>query len=138
VKHALLAPFPELATVAVLAPSPPDIGPALDGFDAFDVVFRETRRFSNAVYLAPEPAEPFVAMTNAVWASFPDWPPYGGEFLPDITPHLTIAWGAKLEEAEADLAARLPIRTRAREVVLFAQVEPARWVAQSRVPLRGA
>ena len=124
--------------MTVLAPAPRDIGQALEGFEAFDVTFRETRRFSNAVYLAPEPEEPFIAMTRAVWARFPDWPPYGGEFLPDITPHLTIAWGAKLDEAEAAVAPRLPIRTRAREVVLFARVEPERWVPQMRFLLGGA
>ena len=124
--------------MTVLAPAPREIGQALEGFEAFDVTFRETRRFSNAVYLAPEPEEPFIVMTRAVWARFPDWPPYGGEFLPDITPHLTIAWGAKLDEAEAAVAPRLPIRTRAREVVLFARVEPERWVPQMRFLLGGA
>jgi hypothetical protein len=156
VRHALLAPFPELASIAgpwlehsiggrpshgipphvtVLAPSPEDIDHALDGFESFDVTFRETRRFSNAVYLAPDPEEPFIAMTKAVWARFPEWPPYGGEFLPDITPHLTIAWGAKLDEAEAAVASCLPIRARAREVVLFARTESERWVPKTRFPL---
>jgi len=87
------------------------------------------------VYLAPEPEEPSIAMTKAVWARFPDWPPYEGEFLPDITPHLTIAWGAKLDETEAAVASRLPIRTRASEVVLFARTESERWVPKMRFPL---
>jgi len=157
VRHALLVPFPELlplveqwlertdATgpsqgipphVTVLSPAPSGIGDVLDGFEAFDVVFRETRRFVDVVYLAPEPAEPFVALTRAVWGRFPDWPPYGGQFLPEITPHVTVAWGALLDEAEVDLGPRLPVRARACEAVLFGEVEPGRWERQASHPLR--
>ena len=39
--------------------------------------------------LAPEPAEPFRLLTAAVWAAFPEHPPYGGE-LADLVPHLTV------------------------------------------------
>lgn len=41
------------------------------------------------VYLAPEPADPFRALTEALVAAFPQCPPYGGEF-PDVVPHLTL------------------------------------------------
>jgi hypothetical protein len=157
VRHALLIPFPELlplveqwlertnATgpsqgipphVTVLFPAPWDIGDALDGFEAFDVEFHETRRFAEVVYLAPEPPEPFVEMTQAVWGRFPEWPPYHGEFLPDITPHLTVAWGALLDEAEADVQPRLPVGGRAREAVLVGEVEAGRWEQQASYPLR--
>ena len=156
-RHALLIPFPELlpiveqwlertdATgpsqgipphVTVLFPAPPDIGEALDGFEAFDVVFRETRRFAEAVYLAPAPAEPFIEMTRAVWGRFPEWPPYKGEFLPDITPHLTVAQGALHDEAEADVLPRLPVRARAREALLLGEVEAQRWEQQASYRLR--
>jgi 2'-5' RNA ligase superfamily protein len=158
VRHALLVPFPELlplveqwlertnATgpsqgipphVTVLSPAAPsDIGDALDGFEAFDVEFRETRRFAEVVYLAPEPPEPFAEMTRAVWSRFPEWPPYGGEFLPDITPHPTVAWGALLDEAEADVRPRLPVRVRAREALLLGEVETGRWEQRASYPLR--
>ena len=42
------------------------------------------------VYLAPEPAAPFVALTEAVGAEFPGFPPYGGAF-DEVVPHLTIS-----------------------------------------------
>jgi 2'-5' RNA ligase superfamily len=156
VRHALLVPFPELqplvgpwlertnATgpsqgvpphVTVLFPAPAAIGEALEGFEAFDVAFRETRRFPEVVYLAPEPPDPFVAMTRAVWDRFPEWPPYEGAFLPDMTPHLTVAWGHLLDEAEADLRPRLPIRARAKEVLLLGEVEPGRWEPQTSYAL---
>jgi 2'-5' RNA ligase superfamily len=118
--------------VTILFPSPPDIGDALDGVAAFDVEFREARRFAvGVVWLAPEPSEPFVELTKRVWGRFPDWPPYGGEFLPDVTPHLTVAWGAMLDEAESAVRERLPLRARAREAVLFRREAPERWVVQS-------
>jgi hypothetical protein len=41
------------------------------------------------LYLAPEPADPFRAMTLALAVQFPDCPPYGGQF-DDVVPHLTI------------------------------------------------
>ncbi len=44
---------------------------------------------ANVVYLAPDPAEPFVALTEALAAAFPDCPPYGGAFDEPV-PHLTI------------------------------------------------
>jgi 2'-5' RNA ligase superfamily len=130
------------AHVTLLAPCPADadgIAEVLADEQAFDVEFREVRRFPGvAAYLAPEPAEPFVRLTQALWARFPDWPPYGGRFLPDITPHLTVAWGAKLDEAEAAVAAALPLRGRAREAVLLRQLGPERWQPRARFPLRGA
>src|SRR5687768_15961678 len=60
---------------------------------AFDVVFTTLGRFpGEVVYLVPEPAEPFLRLTAAAAASFPDRPPYGGAIL-DPIPHLTVADG---------------------------------------------
>lgn len=41
------------------------------------------------MWLAPEPAEPFRALTELVWHRFPECPPYGGVH-PDVVPHLTV------------------------------------------------
>jgi len=161
-RFALLVPFPEVAElvepwlehstgarpshgipphVTLLHPCPGDedeaIGGVLAGSAAFEVEFRETRRFPDVVYLAPEPDGPFVAMIEALRERFPDWPPYGGAFA-EIVPHLTVAWGAKLDEAEADVAPALPLRGRAREAVLLGEVAPRRWEPQARFPFREA
>jgi 2'-5' RNA ligase superfamily len=51
----------------------------------------ETRVFPDGhVYLAPEPDEPFRAMTLALAAIFPECPPYGGQF-DTVIPHVTIS-----------------------------------------------
>jgi hypothetical protein len=89
------------------------------------------------VYLAPEPAEPFVELTRALWRRFPGWPPYGGVH-PTITPHLTVAWHEKLDEAETDVASRLPVRGCAREAALLRRAAPERWESVARFPFRDA
>lgn len=51
---------------------------------------RRLETFPNGIiYLAPEPADPFRALTEALAAAFPQCPPYGGQF-PDVVPHLTL------------------------------------------------
>jgi 2'-5' RNA ligase len=77
---------------------PPEIGPSV--FDAlrqcfarftpFQFSLNASRRFPGVLYLAPEPDEPFRRLTLAIWDSFPEIPPYGGNH-PDIVPHLCVA-----------------------------------------------
>ncbi len=118
--------------VTLLAPCPGDadgIAEVVRGTGAFDVEFRELRRFTEVptLYLAPEPAEPFVALTEALVARFPDWPPYGGIHGTTVVPHLTVTQGPAEDEAEAALAPLLPLRGRASLALLLAEVEPARF-----------
>jgi hypothetical protein len=107
-------------------------------FPPFAFELRETRRFPSLLYLAPEPAEPFLALTEAMWAAYPDYPPYGGEF-DSVIPHLTAAEGSDdvLDRAEADIVAALPIAAEVTEITLLEEVEPelARWRARARLPL---
>ena len=115
--------------VTLLVPAPPDLDgavTALTGFSPFDVTFGWLERFPGTLWLAPEPTEPFVAMTEALGRQFPEHPPYDGMFE-TITPHLTVAQGDDLEEAERALESHLPLRSRAASVVLFEQVEPDQW-----------
>jgi 2'-5' RNA ligase len=108
----------------------------LASFAPIDVTFRETRRFPDVVYLAPEPADPFVEMTNALGARFPGWRPYDGRF-PSIVPHLTIASGEALDAAEDDVSPRLPLHARAATALLLSEVRPQRWTQQAEFRLGG-
>ena len=99
---------------------------ALASFGPFDVTFARCGRFPGVLWLAPEPAETFVAMTEALVAVYPDHPPYGGAFA-GITPHLTVAQGDDLDPIERELALSLPLRVRAASVVHYEQVAPDRW-----------
>ena len=56
----------------------------------FTVSFFRVQRFPNALYLMPDPAEPFRQLTETIAKVFPDTPPYGGAFK-EIIPHLTVA-----------------------------------------------
>src|SRR5262252_1102547 len=46
----------------------------------FDSCFNETKFFPRVLYLAPEPAELFQALTKTVVGQFPENPPYCGQF----------------------------------------------------------
>lgn len=103
----------------------------------FDVVFAEARRWPGMLYLAPEPPEPFARLTDAIVDRWPDYPPYEG-IHDEVIPHLTVAYGddALLGEAEADVSARLPIRTTVREAVLLVERVPdVRWETRERFAL---
>jgi hypothetical protein len=91
----------------------------------FDAAFREVRRWPELAYLAPDPPEPFVALTEAIVARWPAQPPYAGETA-EIVPHLTCAMGASelLDRVEADIRPRLPIAARVTEALLIEEVEP--------------
>jgi 2'-5' RNA ligase len=92
------------------------------GIDGFDFTLSEVRWFEKrVVYLAPSPEERFRAMTAAVSARFPDYPPYEGEF-DDVVPHVTIGEDAphRLMQLAGWLARRqLPITGRVSEVWLM-------------------
>ena len=92
-----------------------------------------------AVYLAPEPAAPFVALTEAVAARFPDYPPYRGIHA-SIVPHLTVALasGATLNHVADAFARRaraaLPIAVPVDAVTLFER-QAGRWRERARYAL---
>jgi len=107
----LLHPFmaPERIDAAVLA----RVEAIARATAAFAFRLAAIGRFPGTLYLAPEPAEPFVALTRALWREFPEHPPYGGRH-PAIVPHLTVAHDTdaasaeRLAAAEATLAKRWP------------------------------
>lgn len=105
---------------------------------AFDVTFRETRRWPDTLVLIPEPGEPFIRLTGAIVERWPDYPPYEGAH-DTVVPHLTVAHGDDrlLAEAEADVAAALPIEAVVQEALLIEETEPnrARWDVRARLPL---
>lgn len=87
---------------------------------AFDYSLDRVRWFGDRVlWLAPTPSEPFKRLTWLLATHF-GTPPWQGEF-PDVVPHLTVglagyALGSTLTEAATDIAEKLPIACRAREV----------------------
>ena len=102
------------------------------------VTFAGCRRFPGVLWLDPQPADPFVRLTRALVARWPEAPPYGGRFGDDVVPHLTLTSTADLaaqDEVERDLAASLPVRTTLTEAVLLG-FDGARWTVRHRFPFR--
>jgi 2'-5' RNA ligase len=100
--------------------------------------------FPGVVWLAPEPVRDVRERILEVYARFPEFPPYEGEFL-DPVPHATV--GAVPEEsAQADVAAGvraaaeplLPLELEVRAASLLEEVAPGRWREAARFPFRGA
>jgi hypothetical protein len=112
----------------------------LAGFPAFGITLSETQRLEWAgdtvLSLRPDPAEAFVAMTEALAAEFPDHPPYGGAF-DEIIPHLTAAMStdlALLDRLEAELRNGLPLHARVEAAGLFVRT-PDGWRLHTRLEL---
>lgn len=110
---------------------------------AFAIAFRDVRRWDpsagapeGVIWLDPEPAEPFVALTETLARAFPDHLPYGG--LHDtIVPHLTIASDdrRRLRVVQAEAAWWLPLRRRVSSATLIVEGRDGRWRTRRRLPL---
>jgi hypothetical protein len=103
----------------------------------FDFSLVHTARFTlePVLYLAPEPAERFVRLIEALIARYPEFPPFEGEY-DTIVPHLTVGWDVP-PEVDAKLDAHLPIAARAEEVTWLEEFEPSRWRERRRFALGG-
>ncbi|HSC50868.1 MAG TPA: 2'-5' RNA ligase family protein [Gaiellaceae bacterium] len=107
------------------------------GTAAFELTFTRTARWPGILYLEPEPAEPFVALTNALEREWPDHPPYGGAHE-TIVPHLTVAESEDaplLDRITAEVEPQLPIASRVREASVFVEDEAGHWHEHGRLPL---
>lgn len=129
------------AHLSVLVPfmDPADIGPAeldsaclaLSGICAFDFALQAIGRFPETTYLAPSPAAPFVALTEALARAFPAYPPYGGAHR-EVIPHLSVSHGdaaladAAALELEALLREEGPVQARCTSVLLIENAS-GRW-----------
>jgi 2'-5' RNA ligase len=94
-------------------------------FPPFQFSLASIRRFPDAIYLAPEPDEPFRQLTLAIFDRYPEAPPYGGKW-PKIVPHLSVATQVMDEELLDRIAdefgqasqGRLPIKATVLEILL--------------------
>ncbi len=128
----LVYPFADDASAARLIA---EIELSLVPFAPFTVSFAAIRRWPETLYLEPEPAAPFAAMTKVIVTAFPDFPPYGGAY-DEVVPHLTVAHGeaGRFDAVEARLAPALPVEVRVERVWLMAQ-DSGSWRRQTAFPL---
>jgi 2'-5' RNA ligase len=136
----LLFPFmePSLVTAAVVQ----DCSTVLASHKAFSFELRSVGRFPVTAYLVPQPAEPFIELTQALCRAFPAYSPFGGKF-PSVIPHLTVAHGNAVEAdaAATALSASLqssgPVSSVCRSVVLI-ENSSGRWRPTHVFPLAPA
>lgn len=108
---------------------------------AFDVLLASCARFDvdpPVLYLAPDPAAPFAALTRALVTAFPEHQPYEGRY-PELVPHLTVAIAdaATLASVAAKLGPALPIQARVEEAWLMQRDAGGRWGLRQRLELEG-
>ena len=108
----------------------------LSEFRAFDFALTRVDWFGRRVlWVAPEPVDPFVELTNRLASRF-STPPWDDEF-DEVIPHLTVAHatdGVELAPVAKELSARLPLECRAEEV--WAMVGGSgRWEQRHKVRL---
>jgi 2'-5' RNA ligase len=119
-----------------------EVGEVLGRFEPIELSLVETAYFNGpptVLYLAPEPAGTFRAMTAALVRAFPEHPPYGGAHG-TIVPHLTVATRLareRLASIDAEVAAALPITARPSEAWLMEYTEHA-WRLRNRFALAAA
>ncbi len=103
--------------------------------EPFEYSFTGVGRFpaERVLYLAPEPAAPFVDLTRAISHRFPEHQPYAGAYR-EIVPHLTVRTGPEPPGLARRLSESLPVRGHASEVWLMSV---GRWRSRllSRFPL---
>jgi hypothetical protein len=114
---------------------------AVRSVGAFDCAFGRLCWFGEQVlWLAPRPSAPFQALTSAVMAAFPAYPPFGGAFA-EVVPHLTIgdrpAGGvAELRAARSAVQPQLPVRARiSRAWLMTGSSAAASWRPVAALPL---
>jgi 2'-5' RNA ligase len=105
----------------------------------FTVSFGHVAWFGeDVVWLAPEPAGPFIALTAAVQERF-GLLPYGGAFGDDVVPHLTVGHDAprdRLRAAAAEVAIGLPVRAEITSAhLIVGSRAPGSWRTVAELPL---
>lgn len=95
----VLYPFMSPELIDALAVS--EIRLALADSRPFQFSLSRVGRFPDAAYLRPDPASPFVRLTESLVRVFPNFRPYGGRF-DSIVPHLSVAQGASSDIAVAE------------------------------------
>jgi nucleotide-binding universal stress UspA family protein len=137
----LLYPFvpPRSIDARVLA----DLARIIGAASAFDVRFREVRRWEpgggapeGVVWLEPEPSAPFNELTQALFAAFPEYPPYGGMHDQTIA-HVSLAAIDRRHQDAIETEARrwLPFRRRVGAAALIVEGADGRWRTRRRFPL---
>jgi 2'-5' RNA ligase len=104
----------------------------------FEFALTRIAAWPRVVYAVPEPDDELRECMAALFARFPEWPPYGGIY-DEVIPHATLGEDidgpAVRDEIERRLAPHLPRRCQARDVALLEELTPDHWRERDRFPL---
>ena len=133
--------FPFVPALELAADDVERAAAAMHAARTFEVTFREVASFEpgptaeGAVWLAPEPADPFLRMIDALMEAFPGLLPYEG--LHDtVIPHLTLAnVDVDIPALQAVARQHLPFTRRADPAALLVEDHAARWRIERELPL---
>ena len=110
------------------------VGEIAARFGPFTFQLTRTGRFRGVLYLEPEPAFPFVTLTEAIVDRWPEQRPYGGRY-PRLVPHVTVLAGPEPPGLAAALEDALPLECTAAELHVMVQDDGGRWRAKRQVLL---
>jgi 2'-5' RNA ligase len=103
--------------------------------EPFEVTFGRTARFPHVLYLAPEPAEPVIALSAALTERWPQLAPYAGKEK-QLIPHLTVTTGRPpkvFHQVEEALRPILPVRVQISAAQLY-RFDGQRWSEDAQLP----
>jgi 2'-5' RNA ligase len=107
-------------------------------FQPFVYALRRLEQFDGGIlFLAPEPSQPFVELTEALIEEFPEHPPYDG-IHEVIVPHLTVAVSDDREllaHVTAAVKPQLPLECRVAASTLVERGVDLRWRPRTTFPL---
>ena len=93
--------------------------------------------FPGVVWLAPEPDEELRERILELYARYPQYPPYDGDFSEPI-PHATVGKGDVAEAVRAEAGPLLPVQFEVEAATLLEEVAPDRWRRGKSFPFEGA
>jgi hypothetical protein len=133
----ILAPF--MPAGAIGADEQARLRRVFASVEPFDFRLNRVAWFGTAVvWLGPEDPAPFSRLTAAVFAEFPGFPPFEGQF-DEVIPHLTVGIDSPvgdMRRAEQEITPSLPVLARATAVTLLSERSPGgRWQTLASFPL---
>lgn len=127
--------YPFLAARSVDAGTENAVADLARGIEPFTFALPRLGRFPGVLYLAPDPAGPFIEITRRIQRHWPSCVPYNGAYE-SVVPHVTVAFGDRPPADPDGLERALPISVQATELWLIVQTRRG-WRTRQRFPLGG-
>jgi hypothetical protein len=122
--------YPFVAAGEIDAPTRQRLTELFGSVPSFGFVLDHVGWFeAETMWLGPRDPAPFRALTDRVFAEFPAYPPFEGQY-DEVIPHLTVGHRqpvAGLRAAAAAVRPQLPIEGVVRAVSLWTQTSNQRW-----------